>query len=80
MKKIRKLTQELDGKPRRMVLKISLVSFLIGFLIGFSSGLVFRELRLNLLLTRQKAQRIEEERRLNTLFEKFPQTKIFQQR
>lgn len=80
MKKIAKFARQFDGKSRREVLKICLVSFLVGFLIGFSSGLVFRELRLNLLMARQKAQKIEEERRLNTLFEKFPQVKILPQK
>jgi hypothetical protein len=80
MKKIAKIAREFDGKPRQVVLKICLVSFLVGFLIGFFSGLTFREFRLNRLIAKQRAQGIEEERRLNTLFEKFPQTKLFQQR
>ncbi|MBI4999412.1 hypothetical protein HZB97_01425 [Candidatus Gottesmanbacteria bacterium] len=80
MKKIRKISRDLDEKPRQVVLKICLLSFLVGFLIGFFSGLIFREFRLNRLIAKQRAQEIEEERRLNTLFEKFPQTKFFQQR
>lgn len=77
MKKIKKIARELDGKSRQVVAKICLVSFLIGFLVGFSSGLVFRELRLNRLIAKQKAQKIEEERRLNVLFERFSQVKSF---
>lgn len=80
MKKIKKIAQELEGKPRQVIAKICLASFLISFLVGFSSGLVFRELRLNRLITKQEVQKIEEEKRLNTLFEKFSQTKPFQQK
>lgn len=80
MKKIRKIAREFDGKPRQVIAKISFVIFLVSFLIGFSAGLVFRELRLNFFTIKQKAQKIEEGRRLERLFQEFSQVKSFPQK
>lgn len=74
-KKFSQIAKELEKKPSRLILKISLVTFLVGLLVGFSSGLFFRELRLNLLSARQRAQKNEENRQINNLFEKFSQKK-----
>jgi len=75
LKKINKIVGEFEGKPRQIIIKISLVIFLSSFLIGFSSGLVFREFRLYLLSARQKVQKLEEGKRLNTIFQEFSQVK-----
>lgn len=53
--------------------KIFLVIFFISLGVGVLLGLVFQQLRTTSLVTRQKAQKVEEEKRLNVLFEKFSQ-------
>ena len=76
MKKIKQLAGRLEEKSGQALVKITMVIFLFSLLVGFLSGLFFRELRLNLLEARQRAQKMEEERRLSTLSEKYSQIRL----
>lgn len=55
--------------------KIFLVIFSASLGVGVLLGLVFQQLRITSLAARQKVQKVEEEKRLNMLFEKFSQVK-----
>lgn len=80
IKNLKQIISKLEKKPGRELMRISFFIFLISFLIGFSSGLFFRELRLNLLMTKQKMLQIEETKRMNNLLREFSQAKSFPQK
>lgn len=71
MKKIVKMVKKIEDKSPQSVVKICFISLLVSLLVGTSLGFLFREFRLIRLTHKQKVQRTEEERRLNTLFEQF---------
>ncbi len=75
MRKFRQVAKELESKPARTLVKLSFLFFLTSLLVGFSVGLVFREFRLNRLFAEQKNLGVQEDRQINSLFEKFSQNK-----
>ncbi len=71
--KFRQFAKQLEKEPPKKLAKLSLLFFLVSLLIGFSTGLFFRELRLNRLSERQKVQALEEDNAIRSAFEKYTQ-------
>ncbi len=71
MKWLKKLARQLEYKPKNEVIKFVILTLFVSILAGFSSGLAFREVRLNVLSLQKRAQTIEENKRLNNLFQEF---------